>query len=969
MEKDISRKDKLSKPRQRAEEILDAAPGEAAKTHSPEEIQALIHEMDVHKIELEMQNDELRRSQLELQAARDKYSELEHNVEERTKSLLIVNQKLENEIGERKDAEESLRANEQKYRLLAENVADNIWIVDANTLEFTFCSPSIERILGYSDKETIAQPFYHFLGSDSTEVAMSILRDELKKEDKKEISPSRARTFEIEQTHKNGSKVWTEITATFLRDKNGKPREILGVTRDISERKKADENVRLFRNLVNQSNDSIFVIDPQTNRFLDCNNKACDSLGYEKEELLKLGVLDIETMIPDGFNWEKRVEELRQEKNMVFDGFHKRKDGTRFPVEINTKIIEEEEKEYLVAVARDIEVRRKREEALRDRERKFSAVLNHTFEFIGLMSLDGILMEANKAALKFAGIERSKVIGKPFWEAPWWTHSQKMQEKLRDAIGEAAKGRLVRFNANHLSSAGILRDFDFSIKPVKDEAGNVSFLIPEGRDITELTQSREALRRSQDKYRDLVETVNDMIWEIDPEGNYTYISPRVKDALGYEQEELLGSPFTSQLADSESNRSAKFMQLAAAPKSLASIEITAAHKDGYPVILERSVKPFFGANGRLLGFRGVDRDISKRKQIEEALKTSEERLALVLQAANDGIWDWEIKNEKVHTSDRFKELIGFSGNDSMLKIEHWTSRIHPDHYNRAMNDLKESMEGKISLNVDLLVRNKIGDYRWNNVRGMTLFDKNGRACRMVGSVRDVHDRKENETRILTLTQQLINAQEIERQRISRELHDHVAQDLASSKMICSRLLVHERALTDDGRQNIAKISDMLGSVITVVRDLSYDLRSPDLEEWGLVRSVSLYCEDFSKKSGLDIEFYPTGITNLKLTSEAEIHVFRIIQEGLNNIWRHADAGRATIKLVWAFPNVILRMEDDGKGFDMKRHLALGINVKRMGLHNMEERARLLHGKLKIQSRAKVGTTISIKFPYEANRDE
>jgi len=312
--------------------------------------------------------------------------------------------------------------------------------------------------------------------------------------------------------------------------------------------------------------------------------------------------------------------------------------------------------------------------------------------------------------------------------------------------------------------------------------------------------------------------------------------------------------------------------------------------------------------------------------------------------------------------------MGYKGNDSMMPIDIWTSRVHPDHRDRVMHEFKESLDGKASYNLDYLVRDKTVGYRWHNARGVVLFDENSKAYRMVGSIRDIHDHVEKEEHIRALTQQLIKAQEIERQRISLELHDHVAQDLAASKMTCGQLLNHERALTGDGRQNISKISDMLGAVITVVRDLSYDLRPPDLEEWGLARSVSLYSEDFSQKTGLDVEFHPTGIDHLKLELDAGIHVFRLIQEGLNNIRNHADANRAIIKLVRAFPNIILRIEDNGKGFDVKKRVVQVREEKRMGLQNMEERARLLHGEMKIQSRPKVGTIISIKFPYEEDID-
>lgn len=124
-------------------------------------------------------------------------------------------------------------------------------------------------------------------------------------------------------------------------------------------------------------------------------------------------------------------------------------------------------------------------EELNKSEGKFRAIFDQTFQFIGLLTIEGILTDANRAALQFSGIKESDVLGKPFWETPWWTHSPELQTRLRDAIQRAANGEFVRFEATHTDKDGGLHYVDFSLKPVKNEKGEISMLIPEGRDITE----------------------------------------------------------------------------------------------------------------------------------------------------------------------------------------------------------------------------------------------------------------------------------------------------------------------------------------------------------------------------------------------------------------------------------------------------------------------------------------------------
>jgi len=133
----------------------------------------------------------------------------------------------------------------------------------------------------------------------------------------------------------------------------------------------------------------------------------------------------------------------------------------------------------------EIKKRMKAEELLKESERKIRALYDQTFQFIGLMTPDGTLIEANRTALEFSGIELADVINKPFWQTPWWTHSPELQEKLQQAVKKVARGEFLRFEATHLDKEGVLHYVDFSLKPVKDESGKVVFMIPEGRDITE----------------------------------------------------------------------------------------------------------------------------------------------------------------------------------------------------------------------------------------------------------------------------------------------------------------------------------------------------------------------------------------------------------------------------------------------------------------------------------------------------
>jgi signal transduction histidine kinase len=230
--------------------------------------------------------------------------------------------------------------------------------------------------------------------------------------------------------------------------------------------------------------------------------------------------------------------------------------------------------------------------------------------------------------------------------------------------------------------------------------------------------------------------------------------------------------------------------------------------------------------------------------------------------------------------------------------------------------------------------------------------------------RDITDRKRAEEHIHTLTQQLMRAQENERQRIARDLHDNVAQELSLLKISWETLFDNHPLIPDEIRQKTSELSKILQRSISAVRDMAYDLHPPGLYQLGIVHTIYQYCEEFSEKNEIDIDFFAAGLDDLKIPSNTEINLYRLIQEAIWNIKKHAQAAKVTIKLVASFPNIILRIEDDGQGFNVKERLNAASKEKRMGLRSMEERVSLLNGKMRIQSRPKEGTKIFIEVPYK-----
>jgi len=240
---------------------------------------------------------------------------------------------------------------------------------------------------------------------------------------------------------------------------------------------------------------------------------------------------------------------------------------------------------------------------------------------------------------------------------------------------------------------------------------------------------------------------------------------------------------------------------------------------------------------------------------------------------------------------------------------------------------------------------------------------------IVAIYNDVSERKKSQEFIRKLTHELIKHQEKERHMISLELHDTVAQDLISLKMISDLLFQELQDAPDERRNMFSNFSKILQKSIDKVRDISYDLRPPGLDHYGVINAVYEYVHDFSEQTGIHVDLMDEGIKDKRFNYYTEINLYRLVQEGLNNIRKHADAVHVTIRFGVSRPNMILSIEDDGKGFDVEEYRKRRPTEKRMGLRSMEERTRLLNGTMTIESRPKNGTKIRMEIPIEGEADE
>ncbi len=222
--------------------------------------------------------------------------------------------------------------------------------------------------------------------------------------------------------------------------------------------------------------------------------------------------------------------------------------------------------------------------------------------------------------------------------------------------------------------------------------------------------------------------------------------------------------------------------------------------------------------------------------------------------------------------------------------------------------------------------------------------------------------REKEKQVRLLSQELLLAQEKERQRIGLDLHDNVAQVLSSLKFICESMLEEVAANPINLQHCKARVVDILQQSIGAVREVSYNLQPPTLAQFGLPLSLKQYAEEMAERHQLRLEYSVGKKVDLDIPYEMAINLFRLGQEAINNACNHAGATRLLVKLRYAKGRLLLSVADDGKGFAVKKRLKAALAEKRMGLRSMEERVGLLQGTLTIDSKPGQGCTVQVKVP-------
>ena len=644
------------------------------------------------------------------------------------------------DITVRKTMEERLRQSEERYRSIIEQMADGYFETDLNG-KFTFVNDAECRITSYPREELIGNDSRLFADKAYYKKMYRLFVDVYKTD--KPIT-----AYDVELTTKDGKRAIHEISVSLMKNKNGEIIGFRGISRDVTERKLAEEALRQseekYRTIIESINDAYYETDLSGN-LIFMNDILCKHRGYTREELTGKN----SRMFQDDVNFKKTVEFYTEIYKTgvpsILEMECVKKDGTKGIYELSLSLIRDKDgkKTGFRGISRDITKRKQMENLLKESEEKYRTILEEMNDGYFEVDLTGKYTFITETNARLLATTPEKLLGKDSSEYMVKEDIPLVRGAFNKIYKTGKPERNITYRALHKD--GTIGIAELSGFPRKDEKGNIIGFRGIARDITERKQMEEALRQSEEKYRNILYSIQEGYFELDLAGDYTFVNDANCRLLGYSRDEIIGMNTRQHMPyeDNYKKASQAYTKLFLTGKPIESLEIFSVKKDGTPVIYETSVTLIKNAQGKAIGFRGVSRDITQRKNMEEALRQSEERYRSIIENMTDGYFEVDLYGNFTYLNDAQCQNLGYTREEliGMSYKKYADEKISKELAHLFYKIYKTEIPVK---SYDLSFIRKDGTRAYNEISVTVLKNAKGEIIGFRGIARDITERKQME---------------------------------------------------------------------------------------------------------------------------------------------------------------------------------------------------------------------------------
>jgi len=592
-------------------------------------------------------------------------------------------------------------------------------------------NPAWLASLGYTQEEVVSRHFSEFISPESSGLFVSQWMPKL-------LESGQIHNIEFEMIRKNGTRLFVSLDGKAGTDSKGEPEQLHFIWSDISRRKNAEklqsENENSYRELFNNVADALYIQD-ESGIFLDVNEGAVRMYGYPKEILLGKTPLFVSAPGRNDLDAIAAMAKLAYNgEPQHFEFWGLRANGEIFPKEVRIVNGTYFGKKVNIAMAQDITERKLSEIALQKSERRFRELIELAVDGIMIVSTEGIIIGANTYMQNLTGRSIGDLVGHNINEL--FSSNMLKDKPLRYDL--LKKGETVFGERDILRPDGKIIPIEMHTKMMPDGTYQSIY-----RDVTERKRSEEILRESESKFKSLVESTSDMIWETSIDGLYTYVSPQFENLLGYSSGEVIGkSPFNF-IVNANGNESSADSGSIVNPATPFNFLVNKfRHRNGNILYFETSGVPIYNTAGILTGYRGVSRDITKRRIAEQELhklsSVVHQNPTTIIITTLDGTIEYINPAGCTISGYAAAELIGknpslFSSGDTSAET-----------YRTLWATIKagKKWEGTFKN------RKKTGEYFWESALIVPIFDAEGVITHYLGVKEDISQRIQAEEALI-----------------------------------------------------------------------------------------------------------------------------------------------------------------------------------------------------------------------------